>query len=151
MHFTKTVASTFALSAIALAHSITLSPADYNAQLAALLKANGFNTLLAAANPGSGPLIPMLMTAGSRWTILAPTDAAFAALPAGALNDPATAAAVIQYHILQGAQVSDGSPLTAGHSIIPTTLTAAANLVNLGGAPQVVVGTEGPNNAVTVV
>jgi uncharacterized surface protein with fasciclin (FAS1) repeats len=77
------------------------------------LQARGFNTLLFALDEAG--LQPTFMGADN-YTILAPTDAAFANLPAGALDDlllPANLAAlqdVLTYHVVDGA-------VTAGAAI----------------------------------
>jgi uncharacterized surface protein with fasciclin (FAS1) repeats len=85
----------------------------------------GFNTLVAAvkavgladALKGPGP-----------FTVFAPTDAAFAKLPAGTLDallkDPARLAAILKYHVVSGT-VMAADVLKAG-SAKPATLNGAA-------------------------
>jgi uncharacterized surface protein with fasciclin (FAS1) repeats len=72
-----------------------------------------FNTLVKAV--GAAGLVDALKGTGP-FTVFAPTDAAFAALPAGTLDgllkDPAALKKVLLYHVLSGevmaAQVKDG-------------------------------------------
>ncbi|MEZ6015071.1 MAG: fasciclin domain-containing protein [Planctomycetota bacterium] len=70
------------------------------------LQARGFNTLVAAV--GAAGLTGALN--GGMFTVLAPTDAAFAALPAGVLADlllpqnQAQLVSILQFHLIPGAQ-----------------------------------------------
>jgi uncharacterized surface protein with fasciclin (FAS1) repeats len=73
-----------------------------SADIATVLKASGqFTTLLKAVD--SSGLTPVLTKPGAL-TVFAPTDAAFAALPAGALDglmaDPAALQKAVAYHVV---------------------------------------------------
>jgi uncharacterized surface protein with fasciclin (FAS1) repeats len=67
--------------------------------------AGQFNTLVAAAKAAG--LVPVLKSKGP-FTVFAPTDAAFAALPAGTVDDllkpknKAKLAAILKYHVIPG-------------------------------------------------
>ena len=67
-----------------------------------------FNTLVAAVTAAG--LVDTLKSDGP-FTVFAPTDAAFAALPAGTveglLADPEALAAILTYHVVPGAVTSD--------------------------------------------
>ena len=68
--------------------------------------AGQFNTLVAAAKAAG--VVPVLKSKGP-FTVFAPTDAAFAALPPGTVDDllkpknKAKLAAILKYHVLPGA------------------------------------------------
>ena len=70
--------------------------------------AGGFKTLLAAATAAG--LVDTLKGAGP-FTVFAPTDAAFAALPAGTLEallkDPAKLKDILLYHVVKGKVTAD--------------------------------------------
>jgi transforming growth factor-beta-induced protein len=94
----------------------------------------GFNTLVAAVE--AAELVDVLRTGGP-FTIFAPTDEAFGALPAGALEsllaDPAALATVLTYHVVPGrlfaADLADGMQLT--------TVEGRALTVSLGDGARV--------------
>jgi uncharacterized surface protein with fasciclin (FAS1) repeats len=71
-------------------------------------EAGSFGTLLKAA--AAAGLVETLQGAGP-YTVFAPTDAAFAALPAGTLDkllaDPAALKKVLLYHVVPGAVTAD--------------------------------------------
>ena len=71
-------------------------------------EAGSFSTLLTAAKAAG--LVETLQGEGP-FTVFAPTDAAFAALPAGTLdgllNDPAALKKVLLYHVVSGSVTSD--------------------------------------------
>ncbi len=71
-------------------------------------KAGSFSTLLAAVDAAG--LTATLKGAGP-FTVFAPTDAAFAALPAGTLDallaDPTALASILTYHVVAGEVTSD--------------------------------------------
>jgi uncharacterized surface protein with fasciclin (FAS1) repeats len=93
--------------------------------------AGQFNTLLAAASAAG--LADELATGGP-YTLFAPTDAAFAALPAGTVDallaDRAALRAVLLYHVVEG-RVTAGQ--AAGLSAAPTLNGQAVPIVSSGG------------------
>jgi len=86
--------------------------------------AGGFKTLLAAATAAG--LVDTLKGAGP-FTVFAPTDAAFAALPAGTLEallkDPAKLKDILLYHVVKGKVTADqvvkltSAPTVEGKSV----------------------------------
>ncbi len=70
-------------------------------------KAGSFNTLLAALEATS---LTSVLEGEGPFTVFAPTDAAFAALPEGTLEallaDPETLAAILTYHVVPGSLAS---------------------------------------------
>ena len=102
---------------------------------------------LAAANPNLSTLAAALrvagldsvLAAGGPFTVFAPTNAAFAALPAATLNgllaNPAQLAQVLLFHVASGQVLS--TQLTNGQNI-PTLRTGARPLVvNLTGGARI--------------
>jgi transforming growth factor-beta-induced protein len=96
--------------------------------------AAGFETLVAAV--AAAGLVDALRAPGP-FTIFAPTDAAFAALPEGALeallNDPAALAGVLTYHVVPGRVFA--SDLTEG--LEATTLAGGTLTFTLAGGARV--------------
>ena len=102
---------------------------------------------LAAANPNLSTLATALRVAGldatvatgGPFTVFAPTNAAFAALPAATLNgllaNPAQLAQVLLFHVVSGQVLS--TQLTNGQNV--TTLRAGARplVVNLSGGVRI--------------
>jgi hypothetical protein len=102
---------------------------------------------LAASNPNLSTLATALritgldavLAAGGPFTVFAPTNAAFAALPSATLNallaDPAALAQVLLFHVASGQVLS--SQLTNGQNV--TTLRAGARplVVNLTGGVRI--------------
>jgi uncharacterized surface protein with fasciclin (FAS1) repeats len=123
---------------------------------------------LAASTPGLSTLATALrrtgldavLAAGGPFTVFAPTDAAFAALPAGTLDallaNPAALADVLRYHVVSGA--ADSSSLANGQTV-PTLLAGAAPLsvtindagVQISGANVVAADVEAVNGVVHVI
>lgn len=70
--------------------------------------AGSFNTLVAAVQAAG---LESTLRGDGPFTVFAPTDAAFAALPAGTvealLADPEALAAILTYHVVPGAVTSD--------------------------------------------
>lgn len=75
------------------------------------ISAGGFDTLVAAVT--AADLVETLSSEG-RFTVFAPTDAAFAALPEGILDalllpkNKATLAKILTYHVVPGQILADG-------------------------------------------
>lgn len=123
---------------------------------------------LAASNPNLSTLATALrltgldavLSSGGPFTVFAPTNAAFAALPAGTLEaliaNPAQLADVLRYHVVSGRALS--SSLTNGQQV-PTLLAGAASLpvtvsesgVTVGGANVVAADVEAINGVVHVI
>jgi len=124
----------------------TSAPAESTApagDIVATAKAAGsFGTLLEAATAAG--LVETLQGAGP-FTVFAPTDAAFAALPAGTLDkllaDPAALKQVLLYHVVSGKVTSDQVvDLTSADSVegAPIAITVKDGKVYLNDAAQVV-------------
>jgi uncharacterized surface protein with fasciclin (FAS1) repeats len=81
----------------------------------------GFNTLVAAVKAAG--LVDALSGSGP-FTVFAPTDAAFAKLPAGTLDallkDPQQLAAILTYHVIAGKVMA--ADVIAAKEVKPTTL-----------------------------
>jgi len=118
-------ASVLAIGLAACAPQTVSVPAD----IVDILAANPqFSTLVTAATAAG--LVDTLKSAGP-FTVFAPTDAAFAALPAGTveglLADPAALAAILTYHVIPGAVTSDQ---LAGQRLNVATVNGANVHVN---------------------
>ncbi len=85
----------------------------------------GFNTLVAAVKAAG---LAEALQAKGPFTVFAPTDAAFAKLPAGTvdalLKDPAKLAAILKYHVVSGKVMA--ADVIKGKGAKPATLTGAA-------------------------
>ena len=111
----------------AVAAALVLAPAAVEAQaapkdiVATAAEAGTFQTLLAAAKAAG--LVETLQGPGP-FTVFAPTDAAFAKLPAGTvdalLKDPKKLAAILLYHVVPG-RVMAAQVLDAKH-LMPKTV-----------------------------
>ena len=110
--------------------SSTPPPKDLVATASA---AGTFQTLVAAL--GAADLSATLASPGP-FTVFAPTDAAFAKLPAGTVDDPlkpenkATLQAVLKYHVVAG-DVRAAQVVTLTHA---TTLAGAAVAISVSGS-----------------
>jgi uncharacterized surface protein with fasciclin (FAS1) repeats len=99
--------------------------------------AGSFTTLVAAVQ--AAELVEVLQGEGP-FTVFAPTDAAFEALPAGTvealLNDPDALRAVLTYHVVAGRVTSTDLVNTGGAR--PTTVNGGQlNIVVSGGSVRV--------------
>ena len=90
------------------------------------ISAGGFDTLVAAVT--AADLVETLSSEG-RFTVFAPTDAAFAALPEGILDalllpkNKATLAKILTYHVVPGQILADGVVATVeGQTIKLSTM-----------------------------
>lgn len=114
MKFLKTAAL-----AIALGMAATAAHAANIVQTAAA--AGQFNTLIAAAKAAG--LVPAL-TGHTKLTVFAPTDAAFAALPKGTVENllkpenKDKLVALLKYHVVAGEVYAKDIPF--GFSVVPT-------------------------------
>ena len=105
-------------------------------------EAGSFKTLLAAVKAAG--LVETLQGKGP-FTVFAPTDAAFAALPAdtldGLLKDPAALKKILLYHVVSGSVTSDKVVgLTSATSVegSPIAVTVKDGSVYLNGSAKVV-------------
>jgi len=105
-------------------------------------EAGSFKTLLTAAMAAG--LVETLQGKGPL-TVFAPTDAAFAALPAGTLDgllkDPAALKKILLYHVVSGAVTADQVVgLTSATSVegSPIAISVKDGAVYLNGSAQVV-------------
>jgi uncharacterized surface protein with fasciclin (FAS1) repeats len=118
------------------------SPSAQAKDIVATATAAGtFNTLLTAATKAG--LVETLQGPGP-FTVFAPTDAAFAALPAGALDkllaDPAALKNVLLYHVVSGdVKAADVVKLTSVNSVegSPIAISVMDGKVYLNGTAQV--------------
>lgn len=95
--------------------------------------AGSFNTLVAALKAAN--LVTALQGDGP-FTVFAPSDAAFAKLPAGTvdalLKDPAKLAAILKYHVISGKVMA--ADVIKGNGAMPATLNGAKlNITVKGG------------------
>jgi uncharacterized surface protein with fasciclin (FAS1) repeats len=123
---------------------------------------------LAAANPNLSTLATALritgldavLTSNGPFTVFAPTNAAFAALPAGTLDsliaNPTQLANVLQYHVVSGkalsTSLSNGQQLTTlltGAARLPVQISSAG--VTVGGATVIAADVEAVNGVVHVI
>ena len=105
-------------------------------------EAGSFKTLLAAVKAAG--LVETLQGKGP-FTVFAPTDAAFAALPAGTLDgllkDPAALKKILLYHVVSGSVTSDKVVgLTSAASVegSPIAISVKDGTVYLNGSAKVV-------------
>ncbi|MBQ2261827.1 MAG: fasciclin domain-containing protein [Loktanella sp.] len=118
------LATTTAMSSVAFADNHQMDIVD------TAVAAGTFTTLVAAVEAAG--LVDTLKSEGP-FTVFAPTDEAFAALPEGTveslLADPEALAAVLTYHVVAG-------------SVMSTDLTDGMTATTVNGA-DVTIGTEG--------
>lgn len=124
-----------AASAAALAFGTVAFADGHAADIVDTATADGsFSTLLAAAEAAG--LVETLKGEGP-FTVFAPTDDAFAALPEGTveglLADPEALAAILTYHVIPGEVMS--SALTEG--MTATTVNGADVTFTLEGGPKI--------------
>ena len=101
----------------------------------------GFNTLVAAVKAAG--LADALQGKGP-FTVFAPTDAAFAKLPAGTLDallkDPVKLAAILKYHVVSGKVMA--ADVVKGNGAKPATLNGAALDITVKGGKVYVNGAQ---------
>ncbi|MFN4059070.1 MAG: fasciclin domain-containing protein [Roseinatronobacter sp.] len=144
------------LGAVALATTLSLPTyalADDIVDIAAGNEA--FSTLVAAVTAAG--LVDTLKGEGP-FTVFAPTDEAFAALPAGTveglLNDIPALTAILTYHVVPGKVMS--TDLTAGCNDVTTVNGAAATVcagdaVTIAGANVTAADIEATNGVIHVI
>ena len=103
----KTTLSTLALSAMRVVPTVTVANGQENDIVDIAASTDGFSTLVAAVT--AADLVDTLKGEGP-FTVFAPTDEAFAALPEGTLEalleDIDTLTAILTYHVVPGAIMS---------------------------------------------
>ncbi|MDQ3675091.1 MAG: fasciclin domain-containing protein [Gemmatimonadota bacterium] len=116
-----------------------------------------FNTLVAAVKAAG--LAETLQGAGP-FTVFAPTDAAFAKLPAGTVNallaDKEALSSILTYHVLSGRTVA--SDITRGNGAMPATvngqplnITVRSGKVYVNGAQVVMADIQASNGVIHVI
>ncbi len=79
-----------------------------------------------------------VLAQGGPYTVFAPTDAAFAALPAGTLSaliaNPTQLADVLKFHVVSGEALSTG---LSNNQVVPTLLANKSLTVNLTGGVKI--------------
>ena len=151
---------TAAAAALALA-TVAFAPAyaaDAKGDIVAVASGAGqFKTLLAAATAAG--LVPTLQSAGP-FTVFAPTDAAFAALPAGTVDtllkpeNKKQLASVLTYHVVPGKTMSTA---LAGKQLSVASVQGAAlaidgrNGVTVNGAKVIAADVAASNGVIHVI
>ena len=151
---------TAAAAALALA-TVAFTPAyaaDAKGDIVAVASGAGqFKTLLAAATAAG--LVPTLQSAGP-FTVFAPTDAAFAALPAGTVDtllkpeNKKQLASILTYHVVPGKTMSAA---LAGKQLSVATVQGASlaidgrNGVTVGGAKVIAADVAASNGVIHVI
>ena len=120
-------------------HSGMAAPAAKNIVEVAI--GAGFNTLVTAVKAAG--LADALQGKGP-FTVFAPTDAAFAKLPAGTLDallkDPVKLAAILKYHVVSGKVMA--ADVIKGNGAKPATLNGAALDITVKGGKVYVNGAQ---------
>lgn len=119
--------------------------------------AGGFDTLLAAATAAG--LVETLKGPGP-YTVLAPTDEAFAALPAGTVDEllkpenKAKLTQILTYHVIPGEfMAADVAKLTSAPTVEgqPVAITASGSTVTVGGATVTKADVDADNGVIHVI
>ena len=122
MKFVRNLVMVFALSAVLPAYAVAGGHGMKKDIVDVAVSNGSFNTLVAAAKAGG--LIETLKSKGP-FTVFAPTDAAFAALPKGTVEtllkpeNKAKLVAILKHHVLAGAVPSEA---IAGKKLSPATV-----------------------------
>ena len=139
------------------AQAAAAAPAAPGDVVAVAIGAGSFNTLVAAIK--AADLVGALQGKGP-FTVFAPTDAAFAALPAGTLDDllkPANKEklqAILLYHVVPGKVMSADLKGTVSAATLqgqPATIVAAASGVTVNGARVVTADVAASNGVIHVI
>lgn len=114
--------------------------------------AGSFNTLVAAVEAAS---LRATLESGGPFTVFAPTDAAFDALPDGTVDallaDPPALAQILQYHVIDGTLASGD---VASRTLIPTLNGQAVTVgdgVTIDGASIVTADVEASNGVIHII
>jgi transforming growth factor-beta-induced protein len=134
MHRNLSAAVVLLAAGVAACTSTTTEPVETNL-LETARQAGSFQTLVTAVEQAG---LAATLTGTDELTIFAPTDAAFAALPAGIvdalLSDSELLTAVLTYHVVPGRL---GSAAVAGRSSLTTANGQALGVTTVGGGVQV--------------
>ncbi|MBX7110977.1 MAG: fasciclin domain-containing protein [Dehalococcoidia bacterium] len=132
------------------------APEQATANIVDTAAANGnFKTLLAAVEAAG---LTSTLKGPGPFTVFAPTDAAFAALPAGTvdslLKDPAKLKDILLYHVVSGQVLAaDAAKLTEAKTVQGGSLpiVAAGGTVTVGGAKVVTADVRASNGVIHVI
>jgi uncharacterized surface protein with fasciclin (FAS1) repeats len=148
------LSSTFALAAV-LASFVSAEHHETKPTIVGVAKeAGNFNTLLAALDAAK---LTATLEGEGPFTVFAPTDAAFAALPAGVLDgllaDPAALAKVLTYHVVAGRAASgDIVGMSTLQSLEGKQLSVSAEGgVKVGGANVTTADVDASNGVIHVI
>jgi transforming growth factor-beta-induced protein len=134
MHTTISAAFVLLAAGLTACTSTTTEPMEANL-LETARQAGSFQTLVTAVEQAG---LAATLTGTDELTVFAPTDAAFAALPAGIvdalLSDSELLTAVLTYHVVPGRL---GSAAVAGRSSLTTANGQALGVTTAGGGVQV--------------
>lgn len=157
-----------AVIALAMAAALTLSACSSSTEEVAMEETTAVGTIVdvAVANGGFKTLVAALTAAdlvetlsgAGPFTVFAPTDEAFAALPAGVLDalllpeNKATLVKILTYHVVSGmvmaADVTDGDvPTVEGQTVKLSTMGG----VTVNGAKVVTADVMGSNGVIHVI
>jgi transforming growth factor-beta-induced protein len=134
MHRNLSAAVVLLAAGLTACTSTTTEPVEANL-LETARQAGSFQTLVTAVEQAG---LAATLTGTDELTVFAPTDAAFAALPAGIvdalLSDSELLTAVLTYHVVPGRL---GSAAVAGRSSLTTANGQALGVTTVGGGVQV--------------
>ena len=157
MKFVRNLVMVFALSAVLPAYAVAGGHGMKKDIVDVAVSNGSFNTLVAAAKAGG--LVETLKSKGP-FTVFAPTDAAFAALPKGTVEtllkpeNKAKLVAILKHHVLAGAVPSTA---IAGKKLSPATVNGtklnidATNGVTVSGAKVVIADVKASNGIIHVI
>ena len=157
MKFVRNLVMVFALSAVLPAYAVAGGHGMKKDIVDVAVSNGSFNTLVAAAKAGG--LVETLKSKGP-FTVFAPTDAAFAALPKGTVEtllkpeNKAKLVAILKHHVLAGAVPSKA---IAGKKLSPATVNGtklnidATNGVTVNGAKVVIADVKASNGIIHVI
>jgi uncharacterized surface protein with fasciclin (FAS1) repeats len=151
----KSVLFALAVAAAPVAPVAAQSAAPGKDIVATAVEAGSFKTLAAALEAAG--LVATLQGAGP-FTVFAPTDAAFAKLPAGTvealLEDKEKLAAILTYHVVPGkVEAKDVVKLTSARTVhgASVTITSAMGKVMIDGATVTQADVQASNGVIHVI
>jgi uncharacterized surface protein with fasciclin (FAS1) repeats len=149
------MAAVVAVAGLAACNSSSTEPEPTLNLVETAQAAGQFQTLLAAATAAG---LAAELSTGGPYTVFAPTDAAFAALPAGTvealLNDIPTLQSILLYHVVQG-RVTSGqaaglnSATTLNGQSFP--IATQGTSLRVGGATVIQADIEASNGIIHVI
>ena len=126
---------TMLLAAVAIGFGTAAFADNHEQPILETAAAAGNFTTLAAAVEAAG--LTETLSGEGPFTVFAPTDEAFAALPEGTLDEllanPEQLASILTYHVVEGEVTSD--QLTEGQEV--TTVNGAPATITLEGGPMI--------------